>query len=610
MSKSDIQFQLDLSEGLDMNGSGHIGSKSLNGSNTNNLTNGSNGNHGSNALSNESTKSNNGEKINRRRSNSQSQVIITPNITREKEEPKKKQFQYFVTLTSLNETFIQKNFSVPYYPDTRKLGRPTGTKIKPDVTNGFFDSRVLSRNHAAMYIDQSGKLMLKDLGSSNGTYLNDEKLDNEPVEVKVGDSISFGFNIQAGMNHKQINAKVDSIDIMNNLVKTEEEILNSKGKPLDSTEFKHYKFIQELYNKISNQNKLSPTNSNKDNVSFESAMFSDINPEIEDNLLGLYTKANNGIFKNSGTSTSSKLEQSINVLINIFTKVKQQHQSLISLEEFLEFYKSKSDELNQLVITNEINSRLNEFNAQINNEKQLNERLTNDFEFFKEKSYKKSKLLEEKLYKLKDEKLTLNKKIAELEQALMLKDEEMSLLHSQKKEAFETIKTLELKQEEQQKELNEIQHLKTESQNQESQQKNEQDKIAEIIEELASPNFVPHMTNKSLIDENLRQMEQQKQESGILKPKDEVKQEKEHDREVEIKDSSIDSITLREINEISNPESESELEPTISPDEIEDGELTKLKQSDEDNDLRYSNNGVFLGLFAILIGIIIHKYVA
>lgn len=605
MSKSDIQFQLDLSEGLDMKGSGQMNPKSMNGSKNGHISNGSNGNN--NALTSEST-TNNGEKINRRRSNSQSQVIITPNITREKEEPKKKQFQYFVTLTSLNETFIQKNFSVPYYPDTRKLGRPTGTKIKPDVTNGFFDSRVLSRNHAAMYIDQTGKLMLKDLGSSNGTYLNDEKLDNEPVEVKVGDSISFGFNIQAGMNHKQINAKVESIDIMNNLVKTEEEILNSKGKPLDSTEFKHYKFIQELYNKISNQNSISPKNSNQDNVSFESAMFSDINPEIEDNLLGLYTKANNGIFKNSGTSTSSKLEQSINLLINIFTKVKQQHNSLISVEEFLEFYKSKSDELNQSVIQNEINSRLNEFNGQINNEKLLNEKLTNDFEFFKEKSYKKSKLLEEKLYKLKDEKLTLNKRIAELEQALILKDEEMTLLYNQKEEALESIKIL--KEEQSAKELNGIQLLENESDKQELQQKNEQDKISEIIEELASPNFVPHMTNKSLIDENLRQMEQHKQESGILyKEKGEVKEEDQNDREVEVKDTSIESITLREIHEISN-ESGSDLEPSISPDEINETEMNNLKQLDEDNDLRYSNNGVFLGLFAVLIGIIIHKYVA
>ncbi|CAH6718194.1 hypothetical protein CLIB1444_01S01222 [[Candida] jaroonii] len=605
MSKSDIQFQLDLSEGLDMKGSGQMNPKSMNGSKNGHISNGSNGNN--NALTSEST-TNNGEKINRRRSNSQSQVIITPNITREKEEPKKKQFQYFVTLTSLNETFIQKNFSVPYYPDTRKLGRPTGTKIKPDVTNGFFDSRVLSRNHAAMYIDQTGKLMLKDLGSSNGTYLNDEKLDNEPVEVKVGDSISFGFNIQAGMNHKQINAKVESIDIMNNLVKTEEEILNSKGKPLDSTEFKHYKFIQELYNKISNQNSISPKNSNQDNVSFESAMFSDINPEIEDNLLGLYTKANNGIFKNSGTSTSSKLEQSINLLINIFTKVKQQHNSLISVEEFLEFYKSKSDELNQSVIQNEINSRLNEFNGQINNEKLLNEKLTNDFEFFKEKSYKKSKLLEEKLYKLKDEKSTLNKRIAELEQALILKDEEMTLLYNQKEEALESIKIL--KEEQSAKELNGIQLLENESDKQELQQKNEQDKISEIIEELASPNFVPHMTNKSLIDENLRQMEQHKQESGILyKEKGEVKEEDQNDREVEVKDTSIESITLREIHEISN-ESGSDLEPSISPDEINETEMNNLKQLDEDNDLRYSNNGVFLGLFAVLIGIIIHKYVA
>ena len=48
----------------------------------------------------------------------------------------------------LNDTFIKKHLPVATYPETTKLGRPTGTKFKPDVTNGYFDSRVLSRNHA------------------------------------------------------------------------------------------------------------------------------------------------------------------------------------------------------------------------------------------------------------------------------------------------------------------------------------------------------------------------------------------------------------------------------------------------------------------------------
>src|SRR5699024_5485155 len=93
----------------------------------------------------------------------------------------------------------------------------TGTRHKPDVTNGYFDLRVLSRNHAQIYIDgASGKLMLQDLGSSNGTYLNDFRLGADPVEIKIGDLVCLGFNVQLELTHKQISLRVDNILMVRN----------------------------------------------------------------------------------------------------------------------------------------------------------------------------------------------------------------------------------------------------------------------------------------------------------------------------------------------------------------------------------------------------------
>ena len=111
----------------------------------------------------------------RPRSDSQSHHLVVV------EAPKRNPAVYFVTLSSLNDTFVKKHLLVPYYPETRKLGRPAGAKIKPDSTNGYFDLRVLSRSHAAMYMDATGKLMLKDLGLSNGPYVYDERFGSEPV---------------------------------------------------------------------------------------------------------------------------------------------------------------------------------------------------------------------------------------------------------------------------------------------------------------------------------------------------------------------------------------------------------------------------------------------
>lgn len=431
----------------------------------------------SNGANSDSSSDHDGHRNNRRRSNSRSQVVATPNLssfgvqglaangsvreTNENnnlfnefsgdsspihpkmavEDPKKrKQVQYFVTLSSLNETFAQKHLSVPYYPDTRKLGRPTGAKIKPDVTNGFFDSRVLSRNHAAMYVDgNSGKLMLKDLGSSNGTFVNDRKLDTEPVEIKVGDDICFGFNIQVGINHKQINAKVENINVMNDILKPSggsSEFQLSKN--MDPAEYKHYQYIQELYNKVKasaeDEKTIDKKSHQRGDASFETALFSDVNPDIEENLLGLYTKANNGIFKNSGTSSTSKLESSINILVNCLTRIKQQNNSLSSLEEFLESYKSKLNDLNDSYLKHQYDTKLSETIELIEQEKSSQEKLKAELKVVKDENYKKTKKLEEKVFKLKDDKQSLNKQITELKTNLKEKEDRLVELESSTKE--------------------------------------------------------------------------------------------------------------------------------------------------------------------------------
>ena len=50
--------------------------------------------------------------------------------------------------------------------------------------------------------------MIQDLGSSNGTYLNEVRLSQDPTEIKIGDMICLGFNVQAESAHKQISLKL------------------------------------------------------------------------------------------------------------------------------------------------------------------------------------------------------------------------------------------------------------------------------------------------------------------------------------------------------------------------------------------------------------------
>ncbi|ODV91086.1 hypothetical protein CANCADRAFT_44700 [Tortispora caseinolytica NRRL Y-17796] len=125
-----------------------------------------------------------------------------------------------VFLHSLNDTFQPKCIKVPAYPSVCKLGRQISAQTVPSPTNGFFDTRVLSRNHATLSFDPaSNTVFIKDANSANGTFVNgnklssSEKADGTPLGEK--DALYLGIDIQAdtssGKIHKRIAAVVSKI---------------------------------------------------------------------------------------------------------------------------------------------------------------------------------------------------------------------------------------------------------------------------------------------------------------------------------------------------------------------------------------------------------------
>ncbi|EPB92980.1 hypothetical protein HMPREF1544_00054 [Mucor circinelloides 1006PhL] len=80
-----------------------------------------------------------------------------------------------------------------------RIGRQTSSKTAPTAFNGYFDSKVLSRQHAEIWCDRT-KVYVKDVKSSNGTFVNEERLSNEgeesePKELHNKDEIEFGIDI-------------------------------------------------------------------------------------------------------------------------------------------------------------------------------------------------------------------------------------------------------------------------------------------------------------------------------------------------------------------------------------------------------------------------------
>ena len=121
-------------------------------------------------------------------------------------------------LLPLNGTFERKTIQVPFYPETLRVGRQTNNKTVPTSTNGFFDSKVLSRQHAEIWADRQGKVWIRDVKSSNGTFVNGSRLspenrESEPHELQSGDHLELGIDIvsedQKSVVHHKVAAKVD-----------------------------------------------------------------------------------------------------------------------------------------------------------------------------------------------------------------------------------------------------------------------------------------------------------------------------------------------------------------------------------------------------------------
>lgn len=126
--------------------------------------------------------------------------------------------QPLLHLVPMNNTFDRKTISVPVWPDVIRIGRQTNGKTVPTPLNGYFDSKVLSRSHAEVHADRQGRIWIRDIKSSNGTFVNGRRLsqenkESEPQELREQDVLELGIDIvsedQKTVVHHKVAAKVE-----------------------------------------------------------------------------------------------------------------------------------------------------------------------------------------------------------------------------------------------------------------------------------------------------------------------------------------------------------------------------------------------------------------
>ena len=130
-----------------------------------------------------------------------------------------------LVLLPMNGTFERKHINVPQFPEILRIGRQTNAKTVPTSSNGYFDSKVLSRQHAEVWADRGGKIWIRDVKSSNGTFVNGMRLspesrESEPHELRENDVLELGIDIvsedQKSIVHHKVSAKVEHAGIPTN----------------------------------------------------------------------------------------------------------------------------------------------------------------------------------------------------------------------------------------------------------------------------------------------------------------------------------------------------------------------------------------------------------
>lgn len=105
-----------------------------------------------------------------------------------------------LTPCSNSHPFEERRISVTRTEENAvKIGRSV-VRLQPSTNNAIFDCKVLSRNHAILWLTNEGQFMIKDTRSSNGTFINSERLsasgeESEPRELFSGDILQLGVEI-------------------------------------------------------------------------------------------------------------------------------------------------------------------------------------------------------------------------------------------------------------------------------------------------------------------------------------------------------------------------------------------------------------------------------
>ena len=221
-------------------------------------------------------------------------------------------------------------------------------------------NNTVSKDHAIIEFDSDNNAVIKDLNSSNGTYVNGQRLKFMPMRLKTGDKITFGkYDIEYTFEAFNINGESKTEPDMNNQYIINGNSFNNINNSLNNL---NNNLTSNENNKIIYDKKINLVNENE-------ISFARMNHFQNNNNYNNFNENNNtNMNNNNNIKNDENLNNNTNNLEkSLQNKIEDLEKKNIDKNE-KENLAKKNDELNE-----DLNKKINELKKMTNLFDELNE---------------------------------------------------------------------------------------------------------------------------------------------------------------------------------------------------------------------------------------------
>ena len=226
-------------------------------------------------------------------------------------------------------------------------------------------NNTVSKDHAIIEFDSDNNAVIKDLNSSNGTYVNGQRLKFMPMRLKTGDKITFGkYDIEYTFEAFNINGESKTEPDMNNQYMINGNSFNNINNSLNNINNNlNNNLTSNENNKIIYDKKINLVNENE-------ISFARMNHFQNNNNYNTFNENNN---TNMNNNNNIKKDENLNNNTNnleksLQNKIEDLEKKNIDTENEKENLAKKNAELNE-----DLNKKINELKKMTNLFDELNE---------------------------------------------------------------------------------------------------------------------------------------------------------------------------------------------------------------------------------------------